>query len=120
ATASNRTSGAAASISATASRQQRPSPVGRRPATLTMSKTLDPESHVPCAEWPIRGEAKTAGHDRRCVHNGREQQGGSRVTAVISDRDTALQMLESTSDLIESVCARTDLIARDIASRRLG
>ena len=29
-------------------------------------------------------------------------------------------MLESTSDLIESVCARTDLIAWDIASRRLG
>jgi hypothetical protein len=49
-----------------------------------------------------------------------EHIGGSRVTAVISDRDTALQMLESTSDLIESVCARTGLIARDIASRRLG
>jgi len=29
---------------------------------------------------------------------------GSRVLAVTSDRDTALQMLESTSDLIANIC----------------
>jgi len=32
------------------------------------------------------------------------QIGGSRVLAVTSDRDTALQMLESTSDLIANIC----------------
>jgi hypothetical protein len=42
------------------------------------------------------------------------QNGGSRVLAVTSDRDIALQMLESTSDLIANICCqqRRDAVAR--------
>ena len=39
---------------------------------MTMSKALDQGSHIqiPGAEWPIRGEAWTAKHDRDGVPNG--------------------------------------------------
>jgi hypothetical protein len=83
-------------------------------ASHATDSSRDPQS-LAAQNIPFRRDpAGQPGHGS-AVHNG-----GSRVTAVISDRDTALQMLESTSDLIESVCARTDLIAWDIASRRLG
>jgi hypothetical protein len=88
------------------------------PAGTATNQASGPgHSHDPPAQTECSFGSAVGDHAGCCMgaHNG-----GSRVTAVISDRDTALQMLESTSDLIESVCARTDLIARDIASRRLG
>jgi hypothetical protein len=55
---------------------------------------------------PIRAVPTDRDSDRAAV-----QIGGSRVLAVTSDRDTALQMLESTSDLIPADSVRRVVVS---------
>jgi hypothetical protein len=59
------------------------------PGRVTTLRQNDPF----CASQRMDAEIPDAAHN-----------GGYRVLAVTSDRDTALQMLESTSDLIANIC----------------